>query len=92
VEINPHTARALGIEDGDLVWVESPVGRLKVRARFYVGAMPKVINMPANQGHTAYGRWSRGIGVNPMEIVADRYDNVTGLSATGATRVKVYRA
>jgi len=29
VEINPEAARALGIADGDTVWVESPAGRIK---------------------------------------------------------------
>lgn len=92
VEINPQAAEQHGIGDGDEVWLESPVGKIKVNARLNSGAMPNVINIPANLGHTAYGRWAKDIGVNPMHIAADEYDRIAGLSASGATRVRVYKA
>jgi molybdopterin-containing oxidoreductase family iron-sulfur binding subunit len=91
LEINPETARRLGVDDGDDVWVESPVGKLKLQARLNPGAMPDVVNMPANLGHTASGRFAEGIGVNPLQITAPEYDYLAGLSAPGATRVKVYK-
>ena len=50
-EINPETAKSLGISDGDMVWVESPVGKMKVKARIYKGAMPGVVNIPFGSGH-----------------------------------------
>jgi anaerobic selenocysteine-containing dehydrogenase len=92
VEINPQAAQQLGIGDGEAVWVESPVGKIKTLARLNPGAMPHVVNMPANLGHTAYGRWAKDIGVNPMQITADEYDRLAGLAAPGATRVRVYKA
>lgn len=92
VEINPETARHLGIADGDRVWVESPAGKVEVRARLYPGAMPRVVNIPANLGHTAYGRWAKGIGVNPMEIAVLEFDRLAGTSAMQATKVKIYKA
>ena len=36
VEVNPETARAVGIEDGDRVWVESK-GKVKAKARLFPG-------------------------------------------------------
>ncbi len=92
VEINPGTAGGLGIADGDEVWVESPVGRIKTKARLYPGAMPTVVNMPLGQGHQATGRWAQDRGANPNEIIADESDLLAGLPAGLATRVKVYRA
>ncbi len=92
VEINPQAAEPLGIADGDLVWLESPVGRIKVQARLTPGAMPQVVNIPANLGHTAYGRWARDTGVNPMHIAVNEYDRLAGLSAPGATRVRLSKA
>jgi anaerobic selenocysteine-containing dehydrogenase len=91
VEINPETARELGIADGDLVWVESPVGRIKLRARHYPGAMPHVVNIPLGQGHRAYGRWATGKGANAEEIIANESDYLGGVVARCATRVKVYK-
>jgi anaerobic selenocysteine-containing dehydrogenase len=92
VEINPQAAESLGIGDGDLVWLESPVGKIKVLARLNPGALPTVVNIPANLGHTEYGRWAKGIGVNPMHIVANEHDGLAGFSAFGATRVRVAKA
>jgi anaerobic selenocysteine-containing dehydrogenase len=92
VEINPETAKNLGIRDGDPVWVESVVGKIKTRAKVYPGAMPNVVNMPFELGHTAYGRYAQGRGVNPNEILVHENDRLGGLAAFFSTRVKVYRA
>jgi len=92
VEINPETAEELHIADGDLVWVESPVGKIKLRARHYPGAMPHVINIPLGQGHRAYGRWATDRGANAAELIATESDHLGGAVARRATRVKVYKA
>jgi len=44
IEINPETAGALGISDGDWVWVESPYARVRLRARLFEGIAPDVVN------------------------------------------------
>jgi anaerobic selenocysteine-containing dehydrogenase len=92
IEINPKTAAQLGIADGDPVWVESPLGRLKTHAKVFPGAQPDVINMPFELGHQAYGRWARGRGANPNWILANEYDYLGGTAGFFSTRVKVYRA
>ena len=91
-EIHPGTARDLGIRDGDPVWVESPFGRIRVRARHYPGAMPGVVNVPFELGHRAYGRFARGVGANPNEILGNVVARLGGLSAWTSTRVRVHRA
>ncbi len=50
VEINPATASALGIKEGDWVWIESLRGRIKQRARLTEGIHPDVV-------HAQYGWW-----------------------------------
>ncbi len=92
IEINPRTARRLGIKDGQKVWVESEVGRIKTRARLTPGALPDVVNMPFEQGHRAYGRWARERGANPNWILVNEADRLGGLAAFFSTRVRVYRA
>ena len=62
VEINPETAHRLGISDGDWVWVESPKGKIKVKAKLYKGAMPDVVSIPLGEGHQSGGRWATGLG------------------------------
>jgi anaerobic selenocysteine-containing dehydrogenase len=92
VEINPASARRLGIADGDEVWVESVLGRIKTRAFVYAGAMPDVVNIPYELGHKEYGQHAKGRGVNPNEILVHDNDRLGGLAAFSSTRVKVYRA
>jgi len=92
VEINRKTARTLGIKDGDMVWVESPFNKIKARARVFEGIHPGVVSIAGGQGHYAYGKWARGIGVNPNEIIGVDYDRLSGQAAFFSTRVRVYRA
>jgi anaerobic selenocysteine-containing dehydrogenase len=92
VEMNPQTARRLGIKDGEWVFVESPSGKVKTRAKIYLGTMPGVVNIPLGQGHTAFGRWAKGRGVNPLDLIGEDYDQMSGLAVLLSTRVKVYKA
>ena len=50
VEIHPDTAKELGIKEGDWVWIESPRGRVKQRAKLTKGIHPKVV-------HAQHGWW-----------------------------------
>jgi anaerobic selenocysteine-containing dehydrogenase len=92
LEINPETARQLGISDEDWVWVESSKGRIKVRARIYKGAMPDVVNIPFGDGHQSGGRWAEGVGENPYRLLHDDLDPLTGYPIRGLTRVRIYKA
>jgi len=92
VEINSKTAKALRLKDGDMVWVESPFNRIKARARVIEGMHPQIVSISRGQGHYAYGKWSKGIGVNPNEIIGVDYDRLSGQAAFFNTRVKVYKA
>ena len=92
VEINPETAKRLEIGDGDWVWVESPRGKIKVKARLYKGAIPDVVNIPFGEGHRSGGRWSKNIGQNPYRLLVDDLDPLTGYPISGSTRVKIYKA
>ena len=92
VEINPETAIRIGISDRDWVWVESPKGKIRVRARLYKGAMPDVASIPWGNGHQAGGRWAGGIGENPYRLLGDDLDPLTGYPISGSTRVKIYKA
>jgi len=50
VEINPAKARELGIEDGDWVWIETPLGRAQFKSQFWDGIDPQ-------QVHAEFGWW-----------------------------------
>ncbi len=44
VEINPNTAAKLGISEGDWVWIETPHGRVTMRARLFDGIAANVVS------------------------------------------------
>ncbi len=92
VEINPETAHTLGIHDRDPVWVESPVGKMRLRARLSAGVHPDVVAIPYGSGHEAGGRWAEAWGANPNRLVADESDRAAGSPALMATRVRLARA
>jgi len=91
VEINPATARQLGISHGDLVEVTSMAGAIELPAIVYPGIRPDVVAIPLGQGHQAGGRYAAGRRANLLQLLADPRDERHGLPAWGATRVQVRR-
>jgi anaerobic selenocysteine-containing dehydrogenase len=91
-EINSETGKALKLKDGQLVWVETPFQKIRVKVKFSEGVHPDVVAIPFGQGHYSYGKWQKGIGVNPNEIIGVDYDALSGQAAFFNTRVKVYKA
>jgi anaerobic selenocysteine-containing dehydrogenase len=63
VEIHPDTASSLGIKEGDWVWIETPVARVKAKAKLFEGIRSDVVNaqhawwFPEEKG-SEYG-WKR---------------------------------
>lgn len=96
VSINRATARARGIADGDLIWVESAgAGRVQGRARLVEGIHPEVVGIANNGGHWAPGMpFARGKGVFFEELLPLNLSSLDPVSATMDcdARVKVYRA
>jgi anaerobic selenocysteine-containing dehydrogenase len=90
-EMNSETAKALKLKDGQMVWVESPFQKIKAKVKFSEGVHPDVVAIPFGQGHYSYGKWQKGIGANPNEIIGVDYDTISGQAAFFNTRVKVYK-
>lgn len=91
-EINPETARRIGVSEGDWIWIESAFGKVKVLARIFAGAQPDAVNIPVGLGHTALGRFSKNRGVNPLTLLAQDFDMLSGAPAKSGTRVNIYKA
>ena len=91
VEINPKTARALGIGQGDLVEIASQQGNVRAAAVLSPGIAPDMVAMPVGQGHENFGRFASGRGANPLSILAPVTEHETGSLAWAATRVKIAR-
>ena len=92
VEINPVTAKSLGLKEGDMVSIESPYGEVKAPVYLYQGIRPDTVGMPIGQGHTAYGRYAKDRGSNPMELIPFKEGSKKdGELPINSTRVKISR-
>jgi anaerobic selenocysteine-containing dehydrogenase len=91
VELNPRLAAELGLREGDIVAVETPRGRVEASVYVSPAAPPTVLGMPMGWGHTAYGRWAEGRGINPMTVLAPLADEATGALAYAATRARLVK-
>ena len=92
VEIDPQTAKSLGVSNGDIVKIESRHGSIEAPAYVHPGAIPGVASMPIGDGHSHYGRYASGRGANPISILAPAFEESTGALIMGGTRVRLSRA
>ena len=99
VDIHPDTAMALGIADGDWIYIETRRGRIKQKAKFNTGIHPKVINV---EGHwwfpeqpapepSLHGLWQSNCNVLTLDD-PDTCDPLTGGWSLRALLCKVYKA
>jgi anaerobic selenocysteine-containing dehydrogenase len=91
VEINPKTAAALGISFGDLVEVASPQGSVRAPAVIYPGIRPDMVAIPLGQGHREMGRYAKGRGANPLQLLVLTTEGTKPQPAWNATRVRISR-
>jgi anaerobic selenocysteine-containing dehydrogenase len=92
VEINPATADKLGLGWGDLVYLEGPSGRIKVRVDLTERAMPGYVFAPVGLGHTAFDHFIKDKGANTMDVVTVSSDPLSGLPVWPTSRVKIVKA
>ncbi|MEI7455826.1 MAG: molybdopterin-dependent oxidoreductase [Nitrosomonadales bacterium] len=89
VEIHPKKAAELGIVEGDIVQVTSKTGSVKAQVYLFPGIHPEAISIPVGRGHDAMGRYAKGYGVNPFQILDAVFEAATGELAMHETRVKI---
>ncbi|MBN1907731.1 MAG: molybdopterin-dependent oxidoreductase [Deltaproteobacteria bacterium] len=92
VEINPETALAYKLKEGDKIQVTSAKGSASVRVHLFDGAMPGVVFMPMGFGHMAYDDFSFGKGCNPNRLMGANIDPLSGQPAWWYTPVKISKA
>jgi anaerobic selenocysteine-containing dehydrogenase len=86
VEINPDSAKILGVTDDDIVKITSPAGEIEAVVYRYPAIRLDTIAIPFGQGHSAYGRYAEGRGINPHDLLSLLINGADDL-AYGATKV-----
>lgn len=98
IQIHPETAKSLNIDDGDWVWIETKMGRVRQKCKIFAGIEKNVVHAdgqwwyPEIPGEEPflYGVWLSNINVilndNP-----DEFNEITGSWPLRHTFCKIYK-
>ena len=92
VEVNPATAKELGLKQGRLAMLATPKGEAKVRVYLFEGIMPGVVGLVRGLGHTAFDQYLAGKGVNYNALSVAIEDAAAGHNAAWGIRARLSRA
>jgi len=92
LRMNRKTARRLGIKNHDEVWVESPYGKVKMKAELTEGIHPEVVGTQHGWGHWAMGRLAKGRGAHTGFLAETKACALSGQSLNKEICVRVYKA
>ncbi|MGD9210518.1 MAG: molybdopterin-dependent oxidoreductase [Desulfobacteraceae bacterium] len=92
VEIHPNTARKVGLSEGALAKLSTPVGEAQVRIHLFDGIMPGVVAMPRGLGHTAFDKYIAHKGVNVNQLIGPVEDPASGYNAAWGIRALLSKA
>ncbi|MGH7704220.1 MAG: molybdopterin-dependent oxidoreductase, partial [Gemmatimonadales bacterium] len=69
VEIHPDAAARMNVLEGEILRLTSPHGVIEAPAYLYPGIHPEMVAVPLGLGHTAFGDYARGRGVNALDLL-----------------------
>ncbi len=92
VDVNPATAKDLGLSEGSAAVLSTPKGRAQVKVHLSDGIMPGLIALPRGLGHTAYDRYLSGKGVNTNALISPVEDPGSGFEAAWGIRANLTKA
>ncbi len=78
--IHPDSMAAadIKVKEGDSVILKTHAGEIEVPVYAYAGVFPGTVVVPVGQGHTTFGRWASGQGVNPVAALDPAVDGDAG--------------
>jgi menaquinone reductase, molybdopterin-binding-like subunit len=92
VEINPKTAKKLGLGERDCAKLATPISEVTLKVHLSEGIMPGLVALPRGLGHTAYDKFLAGKGVNINQLMESMEDPGSGLDATWGVRARLTKA
>jgi anaerobic selenocysteine-containing dehydrogenase len=94
VLVNTETAKKKGIENGDMIIIESRVGKIEGKVKVTELVHPQVVAMFGMGGHWSKGQpIAKGKGMNMNSLIPFDFNNMETLSGQMDTcaRVKIYK-
>ena len=93
VKINTETAKKKGLKDGDLIWVESQVDRVKAEVKLTECVHHELVGFSSNLGHWMKHSIAGGKGAHfntllPLDL---EHHQPVALGLEGTAKVRIYK-
>jgi anaerobic selenocysteine-containing dehydrogenase len=89
VELNPTTAKDLGVDNGDVIKITSPHGEIEAPVYIFPAIRPDTVAIPLGQGHSDLGRYAKKRGSNALLLIGSELDESGNYLAWANVRVKL---
>jgi anaerobic selenocysteine-containing dehydrogenase len=89
IEMNPATAASMGLKENQIVRVISHNSEIEAPVLLYSGIRPDTVAMPLGQGHSSYGRFADGRGVNAINLITSLAATLSVELLWASTRVRI---
>jgi molybdopterin-containing oxidoreductase family iron-sulfur binding subunit len=87
--LNSKTAGAYGINQEDIIELQSEFGKLEAAVYFSELISPGLAVMNIGQGHTSYGRYAKDAGVNPLQLLSADFNPESGGASLNLTEITI---
>ncbi|OGQ81206.1 MAG: hypothetical protein A3G40_07200 [Deltaproteobacteria bacterium RIFCSPLOWO2_12_FULL_57_22] len=94
VLVNADAAQKKGIRDGDEVWLESPVNKVRVKAKLTQCIHPEAVGVAGHFGHWSQGMpVARGKGINFNSLLPTDLEHIDKISTAldHCVQVRLYK-
>jgi molybdopterin-containing oxidoreductase family iron-sulfur binding subunit len=90
--MHPDTLETLGLAQEDVVQIQSPWGSLQAAVYETENVKPGTLAMALGQGHTDFGRYATGVGVNPSYILPPDSELISGGPVFAAQKISITKS
>ena len=90
--VNGATLKKLGLYEGSRVVLSNKAGKVLAVLRVFEGVTNDTVALTMGFGHTAFGEFNDGKGMNVMDLAAPVSEPGSGLTVWNAVRVNVAQA
>ncbi len=92
VEMNPKTAKSLGLKEAGYANLTTPLNSAKVKVTFSEGMKPGLIGMVEGLGHNSKNKYVAGKGVNVNNLIGPVIEPGSGLDAAFGIKANITKA
>ncbi len=89
VFLNPKTAGANGVEQEDIIELQTEFGKLEAAVYVSELVIPGLAAMSIGQGHTAYGRYAKDAGINPIALLSSGLNPDSGGASLNVAKLTI---